>query len=104
VNQNLNAGRVEWPTGPLGPFPHTEATWLEAWVVQGENGGTGASQRTVQTSFAVPGRWTADGIPPGHIQGSFQPGPALGIALVTWHDAATNTDKFRWWIDAINLS
>ena len=106
-SQNINAGSkaVEWPQGPLTndvgqTFLQAGWTplWLEAWVVQDS---TGASQRTAQWSGWAPGRWTADGIPPGWINGSFQPGLALGIALLAWNDGAT--DKQEWWVDAINL-
>lgn len=100
--------QVEWPQGPLtvdaqgGPvtFPDAgwTAHWVEAWVVQTS---TGASQRTAQWTHWAPGRWTADGIPPGWINGSFQPGLALGIALVAYNDGTG--DKYEWWIDAINL-
>jgi hypothetical protein len=103
-NQNLNTNthQVEWPMGPRTSSSSTEApTWLEAWVVQSS---TGASQRTFQRVFGVPGRWTADGIPPGWINGRFQPGPALGIALLASHDSATNADTFFWWLDVIELS
>jgi hypothetical protein len=111
---NPNTGRVEWPTGPLTLAGTETATWLEAWVVQSSTGGVvhgvgpgvshaGASQRTVQKVFAVPGYWTAVGIPPGWIQGSFQAGPALGIALVASRDNSTNTDAFFWWLDVIDL-
>ncbi len=104
-NQNLNATthQVEWPMGPLTVGSTEAPTWLEAWVVQSS---TGASQRTVQKVFGVPGRWTADGIGPGlgWIQGQFQLGPALGIALLASHDSATNTDKFFWWLEVVELS
>lgn len=102
-NQNLNAGQVEWPTGPLTVAPTgTEIpTWVEAWVLQRA---TGASQRTVQSSGWVTGQWTAD----GHVwrEGRFQAGPALGIALVSTRDSATNppTARHYWWIDMINLN
>jgi hypothetical protein len=105
--QNLNevTGKVEWPTGPLVFDGNLELPkFLEAWVLQGENGSTGTSQRTVQSQFGVPGWWTADGIPPGWIQGNFQAGPALGIALLAWHDGATNTDGYKWWLDVITLA
>ena len=62
---------------------------------------TGASQRTAQRAGWAPGRWTADGIPPGWINGSFQSDLALGVALAAWHDGTTV--KFEWWVDAIML-
>jgi hypothetical protein len=96
--QNLNAGRVEWPTGPLDTEGETPI-WLEAWVVQRS---TGASQRTVDTTFGVPGHWTASGTP--SLQGQFQPGSATGIALVALHNTASNKDEFYWWVDDITLA
>lgn len=113
-NVNSNTHQVEWPTGPLtwdlGVEPPTPK-WVEAWVVQTNTGaiqetGTGASQRTAQwrpESWA-PGRWTADGIPPGWKNGTFQSGlPASGIALLATHNAQTNTDEFEWWVDVVVL-
>jgi hypothetical protein len=106
-SQNINGGswQVEWPQGPLtddggSAFPDVGWTprWLEAWVVQDS---TGASQRTAQRSGWAPGRWTADGIPPGWINGSFQPGLALGIALLAYNDGTTDT--YDWWLDPIDL-
>jgi len=103
-NQSLNpvSHQVEWPTGPLSVVSGTELpTYLEAWVVQRS---TGASQGTAQTAFpkfASPGTWTAN--TPVWRNGSFQAGPALGIALVASHDSATNTDAFFWWVDEIEL-
>src|SRR4051794_23872235 len=89
-SQNLNAGQVEWPEGPMTTddgltFPEAGWTpkWLDAWVVQDS---TNASQSTYQTGGWAPGRWTADGIPPGWKNGTFLPGLALGIALVAYND------------------
>jgi hypothetical protein len=100
--QTLNPGtsRVEWPTGPLNLGNAEHAKWLEAWVVQRS---TGASQSTTEKVFPVPGRWTAVGIPPGWINGGFQTGPAIGIALLASHDANANTDETYWWVDLIDL-
>jgi hypothetical protein len=119
-HQTLNpvTGRVEWPTGPLQlAATGTEIpTWVEAWVMHrtdnvlpiswllDHGGGLGASQRTRQSGGWVPGYWTAAGIPPGWVQGKFQAGPALGIALAASHDNATNTDAFFWWLDVIDVS
>lgn len=108
-SQNLNKGQVEWPQGPLTadngqdfPTAGWTARWLDAWVVQA---GTGASQATYlsnQSGPWAPGRWTADGIPPGWRNGTFQPGLALGIALLAFRKGTPN-DEYEWWVDAINL-
>jgi hypothetical protein len=101
-SQNINFGswQVEWPQGPMTLDKGVEPRWVEAWVVQSS---TGASQRTVQTTGWAPHRWTADGIPPGWKNGSFQDGPALGIALLTSHNNTTNSDENLWWVDAVDL-
>jgi len=91
---NATTGRVEWPTGPV--TVDGTPKFLEAWVLQRS---TGASQRTVQTVFDVPGRWTAGA--GASLQGRFQEGSALGIALVASQDGATN--EFYWWIDELDL-
>src|SRR5262245_51887375 len=103
-SQNINYGswQVEWPQGPLtfdDPV-NEQPRWLDAWVLQAS---TGASQRTAQRSGWAPGRWTADGIPPGWKNGSFEEGPALGIALVAWHNNKSGTDEYEWWVDALHL-
>ncbi len=98
--QKLRNKQVEWPTGPLTAFGSNETpTWVEAWVVQRS---TGTSQRTVDTTFGVPGHWTASGTP--SLQGQFQPGSATGIALVALHNTASNKDEFYWWVDDITLA
>jgi hypothetical protein len=108
--QNINFGtsRVEWPMGPMALTPGFAPRWVEAWVVQSSTGvvtsGAGASQSTSQRSGWSPGstRWTADGIPPGWVNGSFQPGPALGIALLASRDS-TGADEFDFWLDVVCL-
>jgi hypothetical protein len=101
-SQNINFGswQVEWPQGPMTLDPGVDPRWVEAWVVQS---GTGASQRTARWAHWAPKRWTADGIPPGWKNGSFQDGPALGIALLASHNNNTNTDEYLWWVDAVDL-
>ncbi|CAM5767931.1 hypothetical protein LMIY3S_02329 [Labrys miyagiensis] len=101
-NINFSTAHVEWPTGPLKLDPNWRPVWVEAWVVQTASG---ATQRTAQwtgwpNNFAV---WTADGIPPGWINGKFQPGPALGIALLASHNDVTGEDDSYWWLDVVTL-
>jgi hypothetical protein len=102
-SQNLNGTRVEWPRGELtddkgSTFPQAGWTpkWLEAWVVQD---GSHASQRTVQTANWAPGHWTAD--QSSRENGVFQPGLALGIALLAYHDGTKDTHK--WWFELVDL-
>ena len=113
--QNINGGtgRVEWPHGPMqltGEIP----LWLDAWVLQSSTttptqgvAGTGGSQSSRQSSGWEPGyaHWTADGPPPGWLNGAFQPGPAVGIALLSTRDNSTSppTNKFFWWVDPVIL-
>ena len=113
--QNVEYGseHVEWPTGPMTLTPGFEPRWVEAWVVQSSTGdpnvisGAGASQSTSQRSGWVPGNssWTADGIPPGWANGSFEPGPALGIALLASRKgvSAPYDFEFDYWVDIIEL-
>lgn len=107
-SQNLNMGQVEWPQGPLTAdngqdFPTAGWTprWLDAWVVQASKGASQATYQSNQSGPWVPGRWTADGIPPGWRSGTFQPGLALGIALLGYKKGTT--DAYEWWVDAIDL-
>jgi hypothetical protein len=115
-SQNLNNGQVEWPQGPLTDdygqdFPTAGWTpkWVDAWVVQADSGevataAIGASQATRQggpNAAWAPGRWTADGIPPGWRSGTFEKGLALGIALLAYKKG--KDDAYDWWVDVINL-
>jgi hypothetical protein len=102
LNQNINFGtrQVEWPTGPLDLKTGEIPKWVEAWVVQGSSG---AGQRTAQWTGWAPNNvvWTADGIPPGWINGKFQPGPALGIALLAYE--LNGVQGTYWWLEVVNL-
>jgi hypothetical protein len=93
-----NAGQVEWPTGPLTDFATDDVKYVEAWVVQRH---TGASQRSAKNN---PGTglsyWTADEAP--WRTGTFQPGWAIGIALVSWEDTGGAYHSI-WWVDQIFL-
>src|SRR5262245_53668906 len=122
--QNINAVThwVEWPQGPLStvqdPLNKDEIpTWIEAWVLQSSTStapvqgvfSTGASQATRQRAGWPPdySRWTADGPPPGWINGQFQPLlPAVGIALLattTPNPPNPPTNRFLWWVEVIVL-
>jgi hypothetical protein len=94
-----SSGEVRWPKGPLTGFTTDDTvTWVEAWVLQKV---TGASQVSFHGPMGGgPTQWTADEM--RWQDGTFQHGPALGIALVSWEDANDNY-HFYWWIDEIEL-
>jgi len=100
--QDLKAGRVEWPTGPVIRYSAETTKWVEAWVVQQS---TGASQKTFQQNFPDPAQWLAkDGL---WIHGNFEEGWALGIALLAAQPLvpAQNgpAQTSYWWVDTIYL-
>ena len=111
--QQLKDGRVEWPTGDTDMVAMVGFAPLrvEAWAVQGGTMGAGESwegpsqSTSWEGSSSKPGspdRWTAD--TQGWIQGSFQEGPAVGIAFVASRSTAEpDTFKFNWWFDVIVL-
>ena len=101
LTQNLHSsGEVRWPKGPLTGFTTNDTvTWVEAWVLQRS---TGASQVSYHGRMSSPGptQWKADTL--RWRDGTFQNGQALGIALVSWEDAANNYHNY-WWVDDITL-
>lgn len=96
-------GRIEWPTGPINGVPQNFApAWVQAWAVQGGalaqgHFWTGPSQSTNQTAWSGLGpgalRWRAT--EPGWLEGQFQPGPALGIALLVLENQGVY--QYEWW-------
>jgi hypothetical protein len=92
------SGQVRYPTGPLIGFTTADTvTWIDAWVVQKSTGASQASNHGPMLAGAT--TWTAD-----HVlwkDGTFQKGVALGIALVSWKDAAGQ--HYYWWVDEITL-
>jgi len=103
-------GRIEWPTGPInGVQPGFDPKWVQAWAVQGQMAAgtiwTGPSQSTNQSYWSGLGagavRWTAT--EPGWVAGQFQPGPALGIALLTLENRNTGAYQYEWWYERIFL-
>ena len=95
-----SSGQVTYPNGPLNGFTATDkVTWIDAWVVQKS---TGASQASNHGGLPVGAQyWKADNVL--WKDGTFQTGWALGIALVSWKDGATNAQRYYWWIDEITL-
>jgi hypothetical protein len=108
--QHLNADKhIEWPTGPItGVSQGFVPTWVEAWVVQGGEMTAdaiwpGPTQTGTQSSWSgfVPGRWTAS--EPGWRHGKFEPGPAMGIALLTLRNPSTKEVQYDWWFELVIL-
>jgi hypothetical protein len=117
--QNLNNGKVEWPSGSTGDLAAGYApAWVQAWVVQGGdddgdgNGdgmsypALGPSQSSNQSSWsgwAPAGQWTA--AEPGWVNGPLQPGAATGIALMALYNrnATPPSYEYQWWVSAITL-
>ena len=86
-------GGIRWPQGPLSLDPNENPIWVEAWVVQDQ---TGAAQSFVGLTFPGMNRWVTN-INKYH-RGVFQPGPALGTALV-WGNIAVGAGyptQFLW--------
>lgn len=127
-HQNLNNGKVEWPSGETGTLDQGYApAWVQAWVVQGgdddgvvqggddDGGGNGVgmsypgpgpSQSSSQSSWsgwAPPGQWTA--AEPGWVNGPLQPGFATGIALMALYNRNTTPPsyEYQWWVSDITL-
>ena len=104
--QNINSGRVEWPTGPMTLNPGFDPKWVDAWVVQGGGMGpgdtwTGPCQSTTQSSGWMPGTWTADALK--WINGSFQAGPAIGVSILASRNSTAGTYEYHWWFDVVVL-
>jgi hypothetical protein len=109
--QPLNNGKVEWPAGPMTGIDESvdHPKWVHAWVVQGgpDTASTtifaGASQSSAQSSWSgwIPDRWNA--AEPGWVNGSFNQGSAVGIALLALYNKNTDTYKYEWWVDDIVL-
>jgi len=89
-------GRVEFPKGPLDLSPSERAKWVDAWIVQASTGsaetyyGSDASD-----AFDVADEWTAN--VRLYNRGRFEPGPAVGIALLYVKDGSDN--KYFWWTE-----
>ena len=88
--------------------PGFTARWVEAWAVQGGGMGAGldlpgpsqSSHHGSGWSAFMPNRWTADA--PGWINGSFQAGPAVGIALLASRDGQ-GAYEYNWWFGVVIL-
>jgi hypothetical protein len=96
----ISAGGIEWPQGPLTLDPFEVPLWVEAWVVQPN---TGAAQSFFGTSVDFGGnRWIADDV--YWHAGTFQPGPAIGTALV-WANIGVGSGfaTHFLWTDEIQL-
>jgi hypothetical protein len=96
------AGGIQWPQGPLTLDPNEVPRWVEAWVVQAN---TGAAQSFYGTNSDFPGgtRWIAN--TEYYRRGNFQPGPAVGTALVWAHigPLSSGFPTHFLWTDEIQL-
>jgi hypothetical protein len=89
-------GRVEFPKGPLDLSPSERAKWVDAWIVEAS---TGSAQTyygsDASDAFDVADEWTAN--VRLYNRGRFEPGPAVGIALLYVKDGSDN--KYFWWTE-----
>jgi hypothetical protein len=87
-------GRVEFPKGPLALTGGDTPKWVDAWIVQSSTGSAQTYYGSVSSgAFAMPNEWTAN--VRLYNRGSFQPGPAVGIALLYVKDGSNN--EYFWW-------
>jgi hypothetical protein len=100
-DQTLKAGQVEWPHGPLIDFLTDDVRYVEAWVVQRQTGATASQRYRAQNLGTNLSTWIANHVTPWGT-GTFQLGPAVGIALVSWEDTG-GAYHCIWWVDQINL-
>jgi hypothetical protein len=103
--QTLNGGRVEWPTGPLTLAANETPLWIQAWIVQASTGSAQTCWGAPQHNSFPPGRWIAN--LNQFNRGTFQPGFAVGIALVWTQIGPANTPRpaYFWWCgDPIRLA
>jgi hypothetical protein len=96
LNQAIANGRVDFSTGPLDLLPNQTPKWVDAWIVQSSTGSSQVYYGSVTSgAFAVQGHWVAN--VRLYSRGTFQPGPAVGIAVVHWKDKSNNTNGYIWW-------
>jgi hypothetical protein len=94
-------GRVEFPKGPLALTGGDRPRWVDAWIVQASTGSAQTYYGSVASgAFTVAGEWTAN--VRLYNKGRFQPGPAVGIALLYVKDG-DNNEYFWWTEDPIQL-
>jgi hypothetical protein len=92
--QQITNGRVELAKGPLDLTVNQKPKWVDAWIVQSSTGSAQTYYGSESSgAFAVAGKWIAN--TRLYNRGTFQPGPAVGIALVYWKDG--NQNGYIWW-------
>src|SRR5262245_22182253 len=92
--QNITNGRVDISTGPLDLTGTQTPRWVDAWIVQSSTGSAQTYYGSASSgAFATAGKWTAN--VRLYNRGTFQRGPAVGIALVYWQDG--NNNGYVWW-------
>src|SRR5262249_32091349 len=96
----INNGFVEWPQGPLFGADGQKIVRVEVWIMQKSIPGTiftGATQITYGTNFPSGAMsWIADQweFPSPWVNGTFQPGCALGTAVLI---STKGINKYYYW-------
>jgi hypothetical protein len=91
--QIITNGRVDFSTGPLVLTGTQKPKWVDAWIVQSSTGSAQTYYGSVTSGAFAAGKWIAN--VQLYSRGKFQPGPAVGIALVYWKDGTNN--GYIWW-------
>ena len=94
------------PTGPLSVPQDETITKLYAWVLQEKPDGTGAMCAASQEAEGFVGLagqsiWTAKARPIH--EGRFDPGPAVGVAVLISRHHVDGEPRVFWWWDNIAL-
>jgi len=99
-------GFVQYPTGPMFPVAGEVIQRVEVWVMQKATGAIQMSYRNfVAHPPANPHIWIADDMwyPPNWNGGLFQPGPALGSAVLISLSSHSHTQSYYWWSEEVKL-
>jgi hypothetical protein len=94
-------GRVEWPQGPLTLLAREKPLRVEAWITQASTGSAQSSYAEFPAIPPYPAQWVADDL--YYRRGNFEPGPAVGRALLFYKDANGHHRYFFWEEDPIEL-
>jgi hypothetical protein len=92
--QNIVTGLVPAPQGPLVLVAGQTPRWVDAWIVQSSTGSSQTFYGSASSgAFNTPGKWIAN--VRLYSRGTFQPGLAVGIALVHVKHGINN--EYFWW-------